>query len=398
MLVASAPHPAALGGWAWAADFKNGWYRNGGILTRDPLLLPGATYARTGAKAELRANGSAMLFASGAPSIVPGVGYFARPAITNKCANRNANPVDLTGMTKSGDAAATLTVVDDTAAIAAAGLSEVCTSGKVYKIDNSAGTGVANVSVAGVTGNTNTHHSSAYVRGGTGSFGMGTGGSFTAAIPLAGSAGYVRQGLSYAPLATNTFLIRANAGQVIYFVLNQLVEGSLPGAIILTTGAAGNVTADVLAFPTPVANDEDFAFCGRMKLTSIPATNQILGEISNGSSNERILIYKGSGTSVVTGVNSGGGSIWSSSVAPFADGPLAILARRMAGKWSGATRVGSTVTVGGETLAGFPAGLSMVRVGSNAAGSSQANSPIEFVGIRKGTFSDADVTALLAAA
>lgn len=56
-----------------------------------------------------------------------------------------------------------------------------------------------------------------------------------------------------------------------------------------------------------------------------------------------------------------------------------------------------TSGIGTSVAGGFPIGLSRLDVGS-FVGSNQINAPIEFVGIRKGTFTDAEITAILEAA
>ena len=81
----------------------------------------------------------------------------------NKIPHKTANPVDTTGTVMTGDAAAVLSVVDDVSALAAAGLSAICSSGKVYKLDNSAGTTYAYCKLLPAVGNTNIHSASVYI-------------------------------------------------------------------------------------------------------------------------------------------------------------------------------------------------------------------------------------------
>jgi hypothetical protein len=91
------------------------------------------------------------------------LGLMIEGAVTNKSSNYNANPTATTGFTTSGDVNGVLSVVDDTAALAAAGLDQICTSGKVYKADNSAASGSFTVSFPGTVGDTNKHSASLYV-------------------------------------------------------------------------------------------------------------------------------------------------------------------------------------------------------------------------------------------
>jgi hypothetical protein len=149
-------------------------------------------------------------------------GVLTVPSRTNKCTCRKANPVDTSNIIKSGDAAAVLSVVDDTAALAAAGLDKICTSGKVYKLDNSGGVSEALANCLGSVGNTNVHSlmvfakasGEAYIRFSTGGVAVAMSASYTKVLNeniIPGNTGAVLQ-------------IRALAGAVVYFILPQLEE------------------------------------------------------------------------------------------------------------------------------------------------------------------------------
>lgn len=160
----------------------------------------------------------------------------------NKCTNFNANPTDLTNVTAAGDGAAVLSVVDDTVAIAAgpAEMRAVCSSGQVYKLDNTSGVGTADARMGGVTGNTAAHSFSVYWRGtGQGRFGYSNGVTTAEALP----ADFVRktQENVVVDTAARFLLVRAQPGAVVFFILNQMEEGAkstLPP--IVTRGAAGS--------------------------------------------------------------------------------------------------------------------------------------------------------------
>lgn len=171
------------------------------------------------------------------------LGYLGESQKVNKCTNFNANPTDLTNVSKAGDSASTLTVVDDTAALAAAGLSAICSSGRVYKLDNSLGVGSARVVVAGSMSVDTLHSASAYIRGGSGHIGYGNI-SADATVPFEAEANYrrIKRDGSTAS-AGRSLVILANAGQVVYFILNQLEEGGLSSPIP-TTGAQATRQAD----------------------------------------------------------------------------------------------------------------------------------------------------------
>lgn len=214
-------------GAALAADFTQSRYRYGatGSEVTNPALLPGWNFSRysTG-------------YAEGTFNEI----------VTNKLTVFNANPTSTANVALAGDPAATLTIVNDPASIAAAGLSSVCTSGNLYKLDNTAGTDVANAVFSTVTtGNLNAHTVSAHIMGGTGNLGMGSAsGSFTSgSIGLTATSTLTRRTVSSVPDRTNrVMLIRANAGQVIYFILPQMIEraGPIPQDIV-TTGATASI-------------------------------------------------------------------------------------------------------------------------------------------------------------
>jgi len=202
-------------------------------------------------------------------------GALVEPPRTNKVACRKANPVDTTNVVKAGDAAAVLSVVDDTAALAAAGLDKICTSGKVYKLDNSAGATNASASLGGAPGNTNKHVFSVYMR---------SIGAQELRIGISGLSGFEEkllsatyQRYSTAPITpTDTAVVSyilANGGETVYFILPQLEEGAfVTSPIALASDGSDPLTA----LTSPAANltrptagsglesGNDFAIYGRV--------------------------------------------------------------------------------------------------------------------------------------
>lgn len=174
--------------------------------------------------------------------------------VTNKVTCWSANPTEAAGfvgnpvnMSKSGDAASILSVVNDSSALAAAGLSGVCTSGKVYKLDNSAGSTFAQVSFLVGFGNLNDHNLSVWVRGSgpgghlrTGYTAMSTGG-FTL------TANYTRISTNQKDInagaknASDVMWVQATPGSIVYFILPQLIERVAPiSQDIVTQGASAS--------------------------------------------------------------------------------------------------------------------------------------------------------------
>jgi hypothetical protein len=235
------------------------------FLARNPLPLdmdfttgvldPRITFTRGSAGTRINALGQIESVGNNLPRFdydpvtLQPKGLLVEEQRTNKCL-AYANPTDLTNATKSGDAAATLTVVSDTVELAAAGLAGICSSGNVYKLDNSLGVGHARVGFGGAFGNTNDHTLSVYARG-TGSLKLRTGYSEPngAYSNLTGS--YKRISYSQASGliagvkdAGDTMQVWATAGSVVYFILPQSEEGAFSTSVIPTAGSQVTRAAD----------------------------------------------------------------------------------------------------------------------------------------------------------
>ncbi len=179
-----------------------------------------------------------------APGSAVALGLLIEAGATNKCAINNHDPSLLAGLTLNGDPAATLTVVDDSVALATAGLSSVCTTGMVYKLDNSAGSAFATVSISGTTGNTIDHAASVWWREVAG-YGVSLYLSGTYLSPAPITTSYAKKVSVQTPASTGAkSVIYATAGAVVYFILNQLEEGTQSSSEILTNGASATREAD----------------------------------------------------------------------------------------------------------------------------------------------------------
>lgn len=289
------------------ADFTRGlyWIRGVGIVT------PGKFISLAGSGTEYAVNqfGEMEAFATTVPAIQAGMGFQMWEGRTNKGTNYNAAPNgSLTNLSKSGDAAATLTEVDDTANLIAAGfgtlISQGVMNGNVFKLDNSAGVASAFVNVAGNAGNTNTHAVSAYVRGGTGTIGVqtGTSSSFTA------SATYQRRTHTGAGVSAFGSFLLADAGQTIYFILNVFEEGGFVGPIIVIAGAAVTRGARV---PTIIGRAADLFAAAKSFYTEtdlLSATPSGLTDLIRFNSNDARLGYQSSNSVRATNGSGGTGS------------------------------------------------------------------------------------------
>lgn len=260
-----------------------------------------AFHTRASAAWAFDANGVLQQYASNVLRVVPspaGVTSALRePASTNKCTNYNANPTDLTGITAGGDAAAVVSVVDDAAALTAAGLSTVCSSGKVYKIDNTLGVAAAWVFASGNTGNTNTHTGSAFIRGGSGSLqAPGT----TVLTAFGANAAYRRVTGTFTPGGTtNVLRIAADAGQVVYFILNQLEEQPFATTPIVVAGSAVTRAVDTITHSgvgQALQSSQGAAYMAFQHAGYISFDS--LYQLDDGTSNNRHIPYLSSATAV----------------------------------------------------------------------------------------------------
>ncbi|NBW08161.1 MAG: hypothetical protein EBR82_09060 [Caulobacteraceae bacterium] len=233
-------------------DFTTGSYRSGGVDLGSLAGVPGWSFNRTGVGTSSSLAGVWASFSTGTPRITDRGLLLEASARTNKLTVYSANPPDLSGMTKSGDAAATLTRVSDAAALAAAGLSGLASVGQVWKLDNSGGASTANVTAAGGVGNTNPHSLSAWVRG--------TGSSVRVRLSSVNSTVFAPGG-GYAWITTpnvtptnagDQWSIWCAAGSVAWFILPGLEEAATVSSPIVTAGAAATRGAESASVTVPV--------------------------------------------------------------------------------------------------------------------------------------------------
>lgn len=191
-------------------------------------------------------------------------GWTGHPQRTNKCTNYNANPDSgavtpgsaaafnsaTTNLTASDSGSGALFgVVDDAAELAAAGLSGICTSGLVFKIDNSGGSGAAKIDIGGTVGNTNAHSFSVWARGsGTGDIRLSAGEGQTSLTLGSSYAKTISENAT--PGGTGrVMIVNAGVGAIVYFILNQLEEGAFATSEIVTEGAAATRNASDSSYP-----------------------------------------------------------------------------------------------------------------------------------------------------
>jgi hypothetical protein len=148
------------------------------------------------------------------------------------------------------DGNSVLSIVDDSAALAAAGLDRICPSGKAYKFDNSAGGGVANVDFSGALSAAD-HSLSAFVRGDSAAdddVKFRTDNVDGTAQDLTNA--YLRYNETITALAADLTRIEVPAGDTIYFVFPQAEAQAVATSPIITEGAAGTRAVTSLTIPT----------------------------------------------------------------------------------------------------------------------------------------------------
>jgi hypothetical protein len=181
-------------------------------------------------------------------------GVLLEGAATNIVTTFNANPTDLTGIAKSGDAASTLTVVDDTDFLLAAGLQDKCPSGKVFELDDSAGIADAFALVSGNPGSTAAHAYTVYARTIGGPCSLSDANVSSTTVFQTQQYERITNIQAVASASNNGRLtVRATAGATCRFILVQAELGSFPTSVIETLGSTGDRTETDMtrAWPFP---------------------------------------------------------------------------------------------------------------------------------------------------
>lgn len=305
--------PAALGssllGW-WDAERTDKLTLSGSAVTTwtDVVGSYAATQGVTAAKPRWDAN--------------------AFGGVLNKCTNYNNSPQALvtpttaanfnaaiSGVTASGDAATLFGVVDDSIALAAAGINTG--NGRVYVIDNTAGAATSQIRIAGNPGNTNAH---CYIAWGRASAGTGDVSRTSTGVSAASISGtsYARAvAANLTPGSTaDEMRVRAAPGAVVYFTLNGLYEGSTaPTQDVVVNGSAAygfgrpglifdgsddELTLASVPFPTGASACEIWALVDQQALVADTSTRLAASYGGTGTANRRRI-----GRAVSGGANRG---------------------------------------------------------------------------------------------
>lgn len=201
-------------------------------------------------RADLAANQPRFTYVGGVRRLV------IEGQIANKVTTPKHNPTTIAGWTTNG--VASVSVADDTAALGAAGLSAVCTTGAVYRIDNSAGGGADYVQLPGGASAVTAHTLDAYVRvvaGAGASMSFSTSGAGAINLPAAGT-GYARVSNTGTPTAVGQRLqFYVPAGAVIHIILPGLYDRAAPPPpypIIGDTAAAVSQASESFRLPAAI--------------------------------------------------------------------------------------------------------------------------------------------------
>lgn len=288
-------------GWKFAFDGDNQRAPEYWNVSRPGNQSNMLTTVRASVATDFDADGTLRTYAVNEPVIPLGVGLVPRGQRTNKNTNFNANPIDLTNVTLEGgsggaaDPAAMLTLVDSPAELEAAGLSLVCASSKVYRLNNTGVSSATRAVLSGIPGNLNSHALSCYMRG-TGGAQLRFQGGANTAVTL--TSAFQRVSVVGTPNATTfQMYVLALAGADVYFVLNQLEEGSFVTPPIVTEGASATRLADSLtppSFEQKVATlelEDRLAGKAVIDLTRLnAASNRVIFELGS-SQSDRIFLY-----------------------------------------------------------------------------------------------------------
>lgn len=228
-------------------------------------------------------NGNLVSFAANNPRITC-AGVLIEEARTNLETNTNVNPASTAGLTKSGDAAAVLSVVSDTAM----GL-----TGNVYKFDCTACSGTASAFFpSAATVATTTYTASVYARGsGSGCATQSDLGCTPAALPST----YGRLTRTGAASTTgDQGGVTVAAGGVMFFTYNQLEAGAFATSPIAVAGATITRPADVMAYTLPTIPT---AFGLAIQTTKPPADATLNKTVVNlgfngTDNNNRVYVYR----------------------------------------------------------------------------------------------------------
>lgn len=330
----------ATGPFALYLDFKNGVYRSG--ATKGALsTMPGYAYTRTGTAQFLDNAGAVQSFAANTPEVLSAIGYQPHLTFTNLLLNAGTNAVLVTQSVTVTAVAHTLSFI-----------------------------GTGSITLSGTATGTLT----------------GTGASQQVALvftPTAGSLTLTVSGdVRYANVGIGTF-------------------GAPYAPIVATTGVTAAIGATALKTNGSLPAG-DFIIWGAVNLAGNPAGIIYPFSMWNGTTNERLYASINTAGTLSCAVFVGGvlQSIPANLATGGGTGRLVCMLRRNGGFYSTAVKKvdGTVVITADAASAGSVPAVTEMHYGELYNATSQAGRPLLGVYQRNGSFSNADITAILTAA
>jgi len=323
---------SAYAAYALAERFTVPEYWVSGTQYSPITALPGYTFTRSGTQGAVDASGAVQFFAPAVPAI-NSAGYHAFGALTNIIFPSNN------------------TTTQTTPALTAA----------PYTL-SFFGTGTVTLSGASTAG------------------------------PLVGTGASNRVVLVFTPTAAALTLTVSGTITNAGLLLGNFPDG---GPIITTTTAAVGIGLSDLDTDTTLP-DEDYILWVTGDFSAAPATYQMLGSVSNGTTSNQIYFSRtGSSVSEIQ-VQVGGAAVFTyNGIALSGTGRTFMVVRRKAGKFTAVIRKGGVTSTSVESgVVANPIGVTKLHAGLWPDGSFPLNGQVRGVFRRSGTFSDADLTAL----
>jgi hypothetical protein len=428
-------------GFELAMDFKNGLYRSQKVVTKDVTKMPGYAFARGRIRYE-RQNGVYVPYAANDPAIIPGVGFMSRAGYINRAPNSSwagataagAQPNLLsmsigttTGITRAitgvgvdsglpyidysitGTATAAVTIypivtgtTSTTMPLCAAG--EVWTSAFNMRLVQGTPAGIQSLqfqlSGRSEDGQTiyGTYGAPAFIANGNYQGQMAAGQSYFTYTTPALPAGSTRMYGYFVIIIPSGATV--NATLRIYGMSIFRNTKFAPPIHTLTTGGEVNSGTDVMTLSQPAPVDEDWIIATTVSFDHASAdlfnnVERVVG-VSDGTGNNRMHLQRQSSGSingdvivgnVATGIPTAGSQ-------PTAGRLIGAIQHR-AGKFRVASLAGGTVAFSAEVVKAMPP-VTTFAVGQALNGNA-VDSPVEFMGYRRGTFSDDQVRTMLSA-
>lgn len=367
-----------------AARYERDRQRHAGLAA-----MPGGSFTRTGAGTAWTAAGSLETFANGLPRITDR-GLLIEGPRTNQLSLFNADPVDVSGLVPYGGA--TVSVVERSALIGAAGLGQVCPAGRVFRVVTTGND--QGVSIGTATTGTMATSASAWVAVESGS---------EAGVCLEGhgpvvatsSAALTRVSVNgVVPGASTRMRLRSQGGASTFvFILPQLETGASASSPIVTTGAGATRGGDVALLGQLALSPPYTLVCAFAPDAAAWTTGpgQFVLSLSDGAEVSRVIMLRASANTVNLEINNAGGRIClvTHAVVP---GQLNRIAVRVA---VDDMRSAANGVLGSHDTAGTPEGVSLLGLGCRAInGGNALCGGVSEMTIRPGAASDAELIAL----